>query len=89
MQNLSECPQRAKNIASRIVENEAVVVVPEEGLVRILNEVGARIWQLLDGNNSITTIANIISQEFNVSAAQAEQDSLDFIRQLQQKQMAT
>lgn len=84
---LTKCPQRAKRTASRVIENEAVVVIPEEGLVRVLNEVGASIWQLSDGKNTVADIINIISQEFDLSQEQAQEDTLDFIKELEKKQM--
>lgn len=87
MSILTKCPKKSESTASRIIENEAVIVVPKEGLVRILNEVGSRIWQLLDGKNSIEDIINILSPEFNVPREGLEKDTLDFIRELKEKEM--
>lgn len=87
MSVLTKYPKRAKSTASRIIENEAVIVIPKEGLVRILNEAGSRIWQLLDGKNSIEDIINILSSEFNVTRQGLEKDTLDFIRELKEKEM--
>ena len=84
---LTKYPKRSENTASRIIENEAVIVIPEEGLVRILNEAGARIWQLFDGKNSIEQIINIICSEFDVSVEEAERDITAFIKILKEKNM--
>lgn len=89
MSILTNHPKRSPGTASRIIENEAVVVIPEIGLVRTLNEAASRIWQLLDGQNSIEDIINIISSEFNVSREEARGDTIDFIRELKEKEMVT
>ena len=80
-------PKRSEDTASRVVEGEAVIVIPQKGVVTVLNETGSGIWQLLDGRNSIEDIVNIISSEFDVSREQAEKDTLDFIEELVEKDM--
>ena len=80
-------PKRSKDTASRMIDGEAVIVIPQEGVVTVLNETGAGIWQLLDGRNTVEDIINIISSEFDVSRDQAEKDTLDFIEELIEKDM--
>lgn len=87
MSTLSKCPKRSEGVASRIIDSEAVIVIPGAGLVRILNEVGSRIWQLSDGGNTIEGVINIISSEFDVSWEEAREDILDFIGELEEKDM--
>jgi len=80
-------PKRSEDTASRMIDGEAVIVIPQEGVVTVLNETGAGIWQLLDGRNSVEDIINIISSEFDVSREEAEKDTLDFIEELIGKDM--
>lgn len=87
MSTLSKCPKKSEGVASRIIDSEAVIVIPEAGLVRILNEVGSKIWQLLDGGNTIEDVINVISSEFDVSWEEARKDTLDFIRELEDRDM--
>lgn len=72
-------------VVGRIVDNEAVLVLPGKGEVKVLNEVGARIWSLVDGHRSIKEIAAQINAEFKVSQTKAENDALAFIQQLMDK----
>jgi hypothetical protein len=51
-------PKRSEDTASRVVDGEAVIVIPQKGVVTVLNETGSGIWQLLDGRNSIEDITN-------------------------------
>ena len=67
------------NVVSRVVENEAVLIIPEQGEVKVLNEVGSRIWELVDGKRSIQDISSLICLEFDVDQETAEQDTLEFI----------
>ncbi len=55
--------------------------------VRILNEVGSRIWQLSDGKCTVGKIINIISSEFNVPEEEAKEDTENFIKELKNKEM--
>ncbi|MHC4627085.1 MAG: PqqD family protein [Planctomycetota bacterium] len=80
-------PKRSEDTASRVVDGEAVIVIPQKGVVTVLNETGSGIWQLLDGRNSIEDITNIISSEFDVPREQAEKDTLGFIEELIEKEM--
>lgn len=48
-----------------------------------LNQVGTRIWQLIDGRASVAQIADAIHQEFDVGREQALEDVLDFLGSLQ------
>jgi hypothetical protein len=66
-------------VICRIVEAEAVLVLPEQGEVKVLNEVGSRIWEMVDGILTIREISNLIYQEFEIDITTAEQDTLDFI----------
>ena len=69
-------------ILSRLVEHEAVLVLPEQGKVKVLNEVGARIWTLTDGKLSVAEIARSICAEFAVDQLTAEADTLAFLTDL-------
>lgn len=69
-------------VVARMLPDEAVLVLPLQGKVEVLNAVGARIWQLLDGKRSLHEIAAILSSEYDVSAAQAEQDAEEFLGRL-------
>ncbi len=73
------------NVVSRVIENEAVLLIPERGQVKVLNEVGSRILELVDGNRSIREISAIIYQEFEVDQVIAEQDTLEFITGILEK----
>ncbi len=82
MIDLDDYPVQAPNVVGRVLENEAVLVLPARGQVKVLNEVGARIWKLADGTRSVRAIAAQICAEYQVEAGQAERDTVQFVADL-------
>lgn len=85
--HLENIPVMLPTVVGRIVDQEAVLVLPEQGQVKVLNPVGARIWSLVDGVRTIREIAAMISQEYEVESIQAEEDTIQFIRDLQERKV--
>jgi hypothetical protein len=82
---LSSYPVPAEHVRCRRLEHEAVVVLPDKGEVKVLNDVGAQIWTLADGSRSVRDIAAALCNEYAISPATAEADTLKFLAELQQK----
>ena len=80
-------PIRSPSTASQIIDGEAVIIVPSEQMVNVLNPVGSRIWDLTDGKRSLAEIAEILTQEFNVSYKTALKDAIEFTGDLAEKKM--
>lgn len=76
-------------IVGQILNDEAVLLLPGKGEVKVLNAVGARIWSLVDGTRTIAQIAAQIAAEYVVAPAQAEADTLAFVAELAQREMVT
>ena len=66
-----------------------MVVVPVRGQVGDLNaiynlnEVGAFIWERIDGQNSVTQVVEAVRGEFEVTLEQAEKETSEFIAALE------
>jgi hypothetical protein len=85
--NLDDYPIPAANIVGRLLEHEAVLVLPEAGKVKVLNEIGACIWTLADGSRTVGQIAQQLCVEFDVELPQSQADTQAFIGQLAQRQI--
>ena len=72
-------------VVGSLVEGEAVLVLPQQGQVKVLNEVGARIWSLADGARTLRQITAALCDEYDVSQAQVEADVSDFVAQLAER----
>jgi hypothetical protein len=55
-------PVAHPQVAARIVDGAAVIVLDDSGTVTVLNEVGTR-WELIDGTRSVGAIAQAIESE--------------------------
>jgi hypothetical protein len=69
-------------IAARIVDGSAVIVMADAGEVMVLNAVGTRIWELIDGARNAEQIAQMLAREYAVSDAQARDDVAEFVQKL-------
>lgn len=80
-------PIHAPGAASRVYGTDAVVISPEEGMVRLLNGTATRIWQLADGTRSAEDIATVLTDEFDVDFPQAYQSVIRLLAELSEKQL--
>jgi len=48
-----------------------------------LNEVGARIWELIDGRRELAKIKEILLEEFSVDVPRVEEDLKAFVQKLE------
>lgn len=72
-----------KDIPSRMIVDESILLDPETRQVLILNEVGGVIWSLIDGKRTVREIVTMITQRYNVDWARAEADVVEFLREMQ------
>ena len=89
MYSLEATFQKDSSIVSRRIADEVILVpirrkVEEVECLYTLNEVGARIWELLDGQRSLKAVLEALVEEFNVSEPEAEEDLLRVIEQLKE-----
>ena len=85
--NLDTVYERNERVVSRRIVDELILVPVRESVAEMetlitLNEVGARIYELVDGKRSVKDICGTIVEEFDVSAETAEADVREFLEQL-------
>ena len=85
--NPSARPTRHPRLASRVLNGEAVLIDPDRNVVRMLNPVGSRIWELADGTRTIEQIADVLVEEFEVEPLQAHQSVAKFVDELAGKEL--
>ena len=61
-------------IADRIIENEAVILNLDNGMYYSLNEIGTRVWQLLDEGKTGHDIAAALMREYTVKPETIKKD---------------
>ncbi len=77
---------RDENVAWRIIGDEAVLLSAEDSSVHSLDPVGTRIWELCDGEKTVSEIVDQVVSEFEVDRETAEKDVVEFIDELMKKE---
>ena len=86
---LDSVPSHAPDTASRLVDEQALIVRLSDNMVTVLNSVGSRIWDLADGCRSFGAIAAQMGEEFDAAPEVLERDTLAFATELLQRGLLT
>jgi len=79
-------PIKSANTASRMVDDQAVVLILDKQESMVLNDTGAFIWESCDGKRNVEEIASSLAIIFEVSAQVALSDCLEFIDKMAVKE---
>ncbi len=84
MSNINEHSiiQHADNVISRVIEDETILVMAQQGQVKVVNEIGGLIWQLSEQRISVSEIVEAIVSEYRVEYQVAMKDAQDYIHVL-------
>ncbi len=80
-------PLHHPRVAARVYSGDAVILSPAENMVRMLNPVGSRIWELVDGVRTVDEIAMALTAEFDVEYAEARRSTQEFLDTLADKRL--
>lgn len=69
-------------VAMQSVDGLAVIVLADSGEVIVVNELGTRIIDLIDGERSTEEVASTIESEYQVTAEEARNDLEEFLQML-------
>lgn len=82
-------PVRCGDLLSSVTGDGTVIVSPRDGQLSVVNEVGAFVWELINGQNSVDSIVQQLVDNYDVSADQARADVLAFLQALAERQLVT
>src|SRR5262245_30973510 len=82
-QREGEVPLKHPHAAYRVYDEEAFVVLPQAGSYKLLNKVGTRVWELIDGSRTLADIAVIVADEDDVTYESALADVRSFVSDLE------
>jgi len=68
----------------RQFEQETAIILPTASAVRVLNEVGARLWELADGR-TFGEIIDTLVNEYDVERTQLQLDAEAFLGELHRR----
>jgi methyltransferase-like protein len=84
MADLKSVPSRSPSIVTRKTGNEYVLVpiannIADMNSVYTLNETGAFIWELIDGEKNVEDLIQAVISEYNIDRETALTDVMSFI----------
>jgi hypothetical protein len=74
--------RRRPDVRFRTVLDEGVVIKQDTAEVLVLNEVGARVLDLLDGERTLADVATTLAGEFEASAGDLGRDLASYLEEL-------
>lgn len=81
------------DIVAREIEGELIIVPLVSGIGDLddelftLNDCGKAIWKLLDGKRTLSEVTSLLSQEYEATPGEIEQDVLGLVQELVQRRM--
>jgi len=81
----TKLPQRSQAASFERFDGEMIVVKTDEAVMRVLNPVGAFIFERLDGRMNLADLAEAITEAFAVSPEVATADLERFIQDLSRR----
>jgi hypothetical protein len=81
--------EKDPNIVHREIAAERILVpirkqTADMAAIYVLNETGARIWELVDGQRSLAEIRDALVQEYDVEPRMATDDLVEVVQDLQE-----
>lgn len=87
MSPFKRIPVAPDGIICRLTDDGAVLVSPEAGDLRVLNQVGATLWQLLDGSHDVAALEAELVRRYGIPSGQARTDLEAFLRELDSRNL--
>jgi Coenzyme PQQ synthesis protein D (PqqD) len=79
---LSDCPRHSEHVIAQRSGSDVVLFHMESGEYYSLNELGATIWELIDGRRPIAEVANLLETEYDAPRELILEDCRELIASL-------
>jgi coenzyme PQQ biosynthesis protein PqqD len=87
MNELSQRPTRRDGVLAQEAQGQTVLLRVDDGSYYALDEIGAMIWGLADGDRSLEAIVDSLAAEFDAPREVLTSDVLDFVSELEREQL--
>lgn len=87
MTDMEQVWVRRPSLVWRKVGAEAVILDPDERVLRGLNDSGWLVWEFLDGSHTLADIARDLAAHFRIPEERARQDVGAMIRDLEKAEL--
>jgi hypothetical protein len=83
MINRESCPKRMEQVIAQKSSHDWLLFNMGDGNYYSLNDIGGRIWELCDGNHSVSQLVVAIAAEYDAPSAVLEKDVVELLEGLQ------
>jgi hypothetical protein len=80
-------PRRQEGVLSQEAQGQTVLLRMDDGGYFALDEVGARIWELCDGERDLTDIVAVLCGEFDAPEELVMSDVVEFVDELRGEEL--
>ena len=87
LSSLAGFPRRRPGVLVQEAQGQTVLLRPEDGGYYAIADVGARIWELCDGERSLEQIAAVVAAEFDAPPETIRTDLIEFVGELRSEQL--
>jgi Coenzyme PQQ synthesis protein D (PqqD) len=81
--NREVCPKRGGQVIAQKASSEMLLFNMDDGNYYSLNEIGSRIWELCDGNHSVSQLVATLVAEYDAPKEDLEKDVAGLLDSLQ------
>ena len=85
--NLDSVVSKNEEIDDTDLDGEKVMMNLDKGQYFMMNEVGSRIWELIEGNTSIVNIIETLTNEYEVDEETCENTVMEFLGRLKDAEL--
>lgn len=82
MEDRTICPRHAPHAVARTVDDVVVLLDLTTEVYYSLNDVGARVWDLADGQHAVAAIVDVLASEYDAARDQISDDVQALIEEL-------
>jgi hypothetical protein len=74
--------QRSPSVEWRLIDEKAVLINVDDGMLLKLDEVGTSVWLAIDGTKKVTDLVRHVCDQYDVGEKVAKKDILGLLRNL-------
>jgi formylglycine-generating enzyme required for sulfatase activity len=89
MINHESRPKRMQQVIAQKASNDFLLFNMDDGNYYSLNDIGGRIWELCDGNRSVSQLVVAVAAEYDAPAEVLEKDIVELLEGLQNGKLIT
>jgi|SRR5262245_52097649 len=90
MLTLNHCLRpRGEEIASKVIDGEAIIINLASGIYYSIDKVGALIWEMIENGQTLQETLSAIVARYDVSEEQAQSDIEQLVNDLLQENLVT